>query len=282
MCTSGATRMGIDGVDSKVNGSGDSPLRAAHVFRVAAVLLRGLPNGRSRLSLQQGVEGSELKEKVESGNALQASGATRLVSSAPATSQTRARCELVDPLENDDRQSFTQQCPPTLRATGLFPIKGRFLRLLSASEGPLRESGEESSFSNKIQSRLAIDELISPINLGKWCGRVRAILTQNKVRITNFRMGILYQKQASANNARLCAIAARLLHSFEFLAVDHSPSDEGSALVVRPPRVRSSLVRPDTREDPASYSRLDLVVRRIRCAGGWVVGGPVDRSGWAP
>ena len=121
----------------------------------------------------------ESKEKVESGNALPARGATRLVSSAPATSQTRARCELVDPRENDDRQSFTQQCPPTLRATGLFPIKGRFLRLLSASEGPLRESGEESSFSNKIQSRLAIDELISPINLGKWCGRVRAILTQN-------------------------------------------------------------------------------------------------------
>ena len=115
------------------------------------------------------------------------------------------------------------------------------------------------------QSRLAIDELISPINLGKWCGWVRAILTQNN----QLSYGHLYQKQASANNARLCAIAARLLHSFEFLAVDHSPSDEGSALVVRPPRVRSSLVRPDTREDPASYSRLDLVVRRIRCAGGW-------------
>ena len=63
----------------------------------------------------------ESKEKVESGNALPARGATRLVSSAPATSQTRARCELVDPRENDDRQSFTQQCPPTLRATGLFP-----------------------------------------------------------------------------------------------------------------------------------------------------------------
>ena len=63
----------------------------------------------------------ESKEKVESGNALPARGATRLVSSAPATSQTRARCELVDPRENDDRQSSTQQCPPTLRATGLFP-----------------------------------------------------------------------------------------------------------------------------------------------------------------
>jgi hypothetical protein len=193
MCTSGATRMGIDGVDSKVNGSGDSPLRAAHVFRVAAVLLRGLPHGRSRLSLQQGVEGSELKEKVESGNALPARGATRLVSSAPATSQTRARCELVDPRENDDRQSFTQQCPPTLRATGLFPIKGRFLRLLSASEGPLRESGEESSFSNKIQSRLAIDELISPIKVVRRSGGLGSQISATRTSCGSRQPGELFR-----------------------------------------------------------------------------------------
>ena len=139
MCTPGATRMGINGVDSTVYGSGDSPLRAAHVFRVAAVLLRGLPHGRSRLSLQQGVEGRELKEKVESGNALPARGATRLVSSAPATSQTRAPCALVDPRENDDRQSSTQQCPPTLRATGLFPNQPLFAASLS-----LRRSFKEN------------------------------------------------------------------------------------------------------------------------------------------
>jgi hypothetical protein len=78
---------------------------------------------------------------VESGNALPARGATRLVSSAPATSQTRARCELVDPRENDDRQSFTQQCPPTLRATGLFPNQ-RTLAFCGVSQPQKGLSGE--------------------------------------------------------------------------------------------------------------------------------------------
>ena len=151
MCTPGATRMGINGVDSTVYGSGDSPLRAAHVFRVAAVLLRGLPHGRSRLSLQQGVEGRELKEKVESGNALPARGATRLVSSAPATSQTRAPCALVDPRENDDRQSSTQQCPPTLRATGLFPNQRTAFCGVSQPQKVLQgESGEKVRFRTKF------------------------------------------------------------------------------------------------------------------------------------
>ena len=81
----------------------------------------------------------ESKEKVESGNALPARGATRLVSSAPATSQTRAPCALVDPRENDDRQSSTQQCPPTLRATGLFPNQPLFAASLS-----LRRSFKEN------------------------------------------------------------------------------------------------------------------------------------------
>ena len=88
----------------------------------------------------------ESKEKVESGNALPARGATRLVSSAPATSQTRARCELVDPRENDDRQSFTQQCPPTLRATGLFPIKRTAFAASLSLRRVFPENGEESSF----------------------------------------------------------------------------------------------------------------------------------------
>ena len=93
----------------------------------------------------------ESKEKVESGNALPARGATRLVSSAPATSQTRARCELVDPRENDDRQSFTQQCPPTLRATGLFPNQRTAFCGVSQPQKVLQgESGEKVRFRTKF------------------------------------------------------------------------------------------------------------------------------------
>ena len=144
MCTSSATRLGIDGVDSTANGSGDSPLRAAHVFRVAAVLLRGLPHGRSRLSLQQGVEGNQKKKWSRE---MPSRPAVRRVSSPPRPRQVkRARCELVDPRENDDRQSSTQQCPPTLRATGLFPIKRTAFAASLSLRRVFPENGEESSF----------------------------------------------------------------------------------------------------------------------------------------
>ena len=127
MCTSSATRLGIDGVDSTANGSGDSPLRAAHVFRVAAALLRGLPHGRSRLSLQQGVEGNQKKKWSRE---MPSRPAVRRVSSPPRPRQVKraravnssipARTTTASRQLNSARRPFGRQVFSQIKGRSLF------------------------------------------------------------------------------------------------------------------------------------------------------------------